>query len=60
MPEEQKLLQVYQQMTGVLCQVWRNQQLYAILPDYLIPGSIAPPGHVGIDRYLSSGTGSSG
>ena len=47
-------------MAGVLSQVWRHQQLYPILPDQLIVGDVPPSANVGIDRYLSSGTGSRG
>ena len=44
----------------MLGQVGGHQQLHSFLTDHLVTRGVPPPGDVGIDRYLSGGTGSRG
>ncbi len=59
-PEEPELLQLHRQMARVLGQVGGHQQFHSFLTDHLVTRGVPPPGDVGIDRYLSGGTGSRG
>ncbi len=58
MPEEPELLQLHRQLARVLGQVGGHQQLHSFLVDHLVTRGVPAPGDVGIDRYLSGGTGS--
>ncbi len=44
----------------MLGQVGGHQQLHSFLTDHLVTRGVPAPGNVGIDRYLSGGTGSRG
>ena len=58
--ENPELLQLHRQLARVLGQVGGHQQLHSFLMDHLVTRGVAAPGDVGIDRYLSGGTGSRG
>ena len=60
MPEEPELLQLHRKLAGVFGQVGGHQQLHTFLTDHLVTRGVPAPGNVGIDRYLSGGTGSRG
>ncbi len=60
MPEEPELLQLHRQLARVLGQVGGHQQLHSFLVNHLVTRGVPAPCNVGIDRYLSGGTGSRG